>query len=273
MALFDDIGRKITQAGQKVVQKTGEMSDTSRLNVTINEEEKKIQNNYLQIGKLYTSVHRNDPEPQFASLVQSILQSEQMIQSCRAQIQKIKGVRTCSKCGAEVSAGSAFCMLCGNPMPVENEALKGKFTVCAGCGTVVSEGMRFCTNCGRPVAPRPAAPADPAFDPAPDPRPETPAAPAVPVYDPVPVPPPAPPVPDSFAAPEDSTFAAPAPEFETAPEPPAEEVSAAAEEAPAAVEQAPAEPAAEEAEPRFCPNCGARLEDGDAFCMNCGTKV
>ena len=265
MALFDDIGRKLTQAGQKMVQKTGEMSDTSRLNVTINEEEKKIQNNYLQIGKLYASVHRNDPEPQFASLVQSIKQSEQMIQSCRSQIQKIKGIRTCSKCGAEVSAGSAFCMLCGNPMPVENETLKGKFTVCAGCGTVVSEGMRFCTNCGRPVAPRP----------------EAPAAPAAPAFDPTPVPPPAPSVPDAFAEPETAAFEAPAPEFEATTEPPvmeappaAEEAPAAVEEAPAEVEEAPAAPAAEETEqPRFCANCGARLEDGDAFCMNCGTKV
>ena len=257
MALFDDIGRKISVAGQKVAQNFGDMSDTSRLNATINEEERKIQNLYNQIGKLYASIHRNDAEPQFAPLLQSIAQSEMTIQSCRKQIQKIRGVRTCTKCGGEVNAGSAFCPLCGNPMPVvaENESLKGNFTVCAGCGTVVAEGMRFCTNCGRPVAPRSETPVAPAYTPAPVPRPE----PAVPVY----TAPPAPPVEEAPPAPP--VAEAPVPEAPAMPEEPA----APAEEpfAPPAADDDPQEPV------RFCPNCGAALESGDAFCMNCGSKL
>ena len=259
MALFDDIGRKISVAGQKVAQNFGDMSDTSRLNATINEEERKIQNLYNQIGKLYASIHREDAEPQFVPLLQSIAQSEMTIQSCRKQIQKIRGVRTCTKCGGEVNAGSAFCPLCGNPMPVvaENESLKGNFSVCAGCGTVVAEGMRFCTNCGRPVAPRPeapAAPAAPVYEPAPVPRPE----PAVPVY----TAPPAPPVEEAPPAPP--VAEAPVPEAPVMPEDPA---APAESFAPPADAEEPQEPV------RFCPNCGAALESGDAFCMNCGTKL
>ena len=40
MAFFDNIGRKVSEAGQKMIQKTGEMSDTSRLNAQINDEER-----------------------------------------------------------------------------------------------------------------------------------------------------------------------------------------------------------------------------------------
>ena len=71
MAFFDNIGRKVSEAGQKVIQKTGEMSDTSRLNAQISDEEKKINAAYLQIGKLYTNLHRGDPEPVLQALVQS----------------------------------------------------------------------------------------------------------------------------------------------------------------------------------------------------------
>ena len=115
MAFFDNIGRKVSEAGQKMIQKTGEMSDTSRLNAQINDEEKKINAAYLQIGKLYASLHRDAPEPEFASLVQSVGDSEETIRACREQIQRIKGVRSCPKCGAENA--SNFCGTCGEKKP------------------------------------------------------------------------------------------------------------------------------------------------------------
>lgn len=236
MALFDDIGRKF-----------GEMTDTSRLNSTINDEERKINANYAQIGKLYSSLHRNDPEPEFVVFIQSIAQSEQTIQNCRLQIQRIRGVRTCSNCGGEVSVSSAFCTLCGNPMPHVNEALKGNFTVCAGCGNVVEEGMRFCINCGRPVPPRPAAPAAPVYTPPvppqqpmvapvvnyPNPAAPAYAAPAAPTY--------AEPAAPAYAEPAAPAYAAPAAPAYTAP-------AAPAYAEPAPVDAAPEAPAYAEPE-------------------------
>ena len=257
MALFDDIGRKF-----------GEMTDTSRLNSTINDEERKINANYAQIGKLYSSLHRNDPEPEFVVFIQSIAQSEQTIQNCRLQIQRIRGVRTCSNCGGEVSVSSAFCTLCGNPMPHVNEALKGNFTVCAGCGNVVEEGMRFCINCGRPVPPRPAAPAAPAAPvytpPVPPqqptvapvvnyPNPAAPAyaAPAAPAYTAPAAPTYAEPAAPAYAEPAAPVYAEPAP-VNAAPEAPAyaePEVAAVAHGAPEMPEPVVSDPApsAEEA--------------------------
>ena len=261
MAFFDDIGRKF-----------GEMTDTSRLNSTINEEERKINANYTQIGKLYVSLHRDNPDPELAVFVQAIAQSEQIIQNSRFQIQKIKGVRTCTNCGGEVSVSSAFCALCGNPMPVENESLKGSFTVCAGCGKVLEEGMRFCINCGRPVSPRTAAPAAPAYTPVPTPQP-TPA----PVNESAPVS--AEPAAPVYAMPAEPVAEAAAAEMpaaevpESAPETVTPEDEAVTE-TPAVSEAAPApEVDAGMAPQRFCPSCGAQIEDGDVFCMNCGARI
>lgn len=41
MAFFDEIGKKISQTGQGVVQKTKDMADVAKLNSLISEEEEK----------------------------------------------------------------------------------------------------------------------------------------------------------------------------------------------------------------------------------------
>ena len=269
MAFFDNLGRKMSEAGQKVIQKTGEMSDTSRLNAQISDEEKKINAAYLQIGKLYASVHRNDPEPDFAALVESVGQSEQTIRACREQIQKIRGVRSCPNCGAEVSVGSAFCATCGSPMPAEKPSVSGDVLVCASCGTVLEAGMRFCTNCGRPVS-KPAAPVAPPAPAAAPIVPPEPYEPAVPAAEPeIPHEAPAEEIPAGFSTPDfldeppvmnASAVESPAVEEAPASEPDLEQPMT---EADALVEQAQS----------VCPICGAPVEPGDAFCMGCGTKL
>ena len=60
MGLFDNFSRKVTDAGQKTVQKTKELSEIARINSLINQEENKINNTYYQIGKLYVSIHGRD---------------------------------------------------------------------------------------------------------------------------------------------------------------------------------------------------------------------
>lgn len=52
MAFFDDLGKKLSQAGQTAVQKTKEITDIARINGLISDEEKKVNNNYYQIGKI-----------------------------------------------------------------------------------------------------------------------------------------------------------------------------------------------------------------------------
>lgn len=154
MAFFDELGKKISQAGQTAVQKTKEMTDIAKLNGMISDEEKRINNNYYQIGKLYIEIHQNDFENNFAGMINAIRDSEAKIAEYKQQIQNIKGVVRCEKCGAEVDKNVAFCSSCGSPIqnqaptPVENTNL----IKCAGCGAMIDSNMRFCTSCGKPVA-------------------------------------------------------------------------------------------------------------------------
>lgn len=150
MAFFDDLGKKLSNAGQTAVQKTQELAAVAKLNSEISDEEKKINNTYFQIGKLYVAMHENDCESDFQGMIISLRDSTQKIAEYKQQIQNIKGVVRCEKCGAEVANNVAFCSSCGAPMPKQSVSVdNGNLVKCSNCGTLVSPNMRFCTSCGK----------------------------------------------------------------------------------------------------------------------------
>lgn len=150
MGFFDDLGKKVSDAGQKTVQKTKEMSEIAHVNSLISQNENKLNNMYYQIGKLYVSIHGNDHEEEFSGMVSAVAELEQQIVTYRKQIQKIRGIRHCEKCGAEVPVGVAFCSSCGAAMlKSEQQENTDDREKCDSCGAFVKKGVRFCTSCGQ----------------------------------------------------------------------------------------------------------------------------
>ena len=152
MALWENLSKKASETTAKAIQQAKIISETAKLNSQIAAEENKINANYFQIGKLYASVHAADPEECFAGMLSAIVESEKRITDLKTQIQQIKGILRCEKCGAEVAKGVAFCSSCGSPMPKAEEPVADTHVKCAACGAVVEKGMRFCTACGKPMA-------------------------------------------------------------------------------------------------------------------------
>lgn len=149
MGLLDDFGKKVTDVGQKTLQKTKEMSGVARINSLISQNEGRLNNLYCQIGKLYVSVHGNDSEENFKGLVDSAVEIEKQNFEYRMQIQNIKGLQRCEKCGTEVPRDFAFCSACGAAMPKpETTANPNDSVICPGCGALVAKEMSFCTTCG-----------------------------------------------------------------------------------------------------------------------------
>lgn len=151
MAFFENLSKTVTGVGQKTIAKTKELADTSRLNSMISEEEKVITNQYFQIGKLYVSIHKDDFGDDFAGMIGAIAEAEAKIRDYKKQIQDIKGVQRCEKCGAEVPNGAAFCSSCGATMPKMQPPISADYIKCGNCGTAVKRSMRFCTSCGKPM--------------------------------------------------------------------------------------------------------------------------
>ena len=150
MGFFDDLGKKVTDAGQKTVQKTKEMSEVARINSLISQNENRINTIYYQIGKLYVNIHEFDYEEEFGGMISQVIELEQQISEFRKQIQEIKGIQFCEKCGAEVARGVAYCSSCGAVMPrPEKQEYYEDCVKCARCGSWVKKGMRFCTSCGQ----------------------------------------------------------------------------------------------------------------------------
>lgn len=151
MALFDNFGKRATEAGQSALQKAKELSEISRLNGMISDEEKTINNIYYQLGKLYATIHKDDPEPDFSGMISSVAETEVRIKEYKKQIQDIRGVQRCGNCGAEVPRGAAYCSSCGAVMPKMESAVPSDYIKCGNCGAIVKKGMHFCSSCGKPM--------------------------------------------------------------------------------------------------------------------------
>lgn len=151
MAFWDNLSQKASETTAKAMQKAKEVSDIARLNSMISEEETKINNTYYQIGKLYVTMHLLDYEEEFAGMISTLGHAEEKIKNCRQQIQDIKGVIRCLKCGSEVQSGVAFCSSCGAPIPKVQTINMEELERCQSCGAMVKKGVRFCTACGKPM--------------------------------------------------------------------------------------------------------------------------
>ena len=264
MAFWSDLGKKISDTTQSVVEKTKTSTDTLRLNGLISDEERNVQRIYVEIGKKYMELHGADGDPDFAGLMQEYQTSKANMEEYRSQIRRNKHLLICAGCGAEIPETVLYCTRCGAENPVgkrlaeeqrqreeaERAAREADLQAaavpptepqpefCARCGQPRTAGAMFCTFCGAqfvpPVAaaPAPVAPAAPAPE---SPAPEVAPAPAAPEA----------PAPES-PAPEA------APELEL---PPAEE-----------------KPAAPAASSEVCPKCGAARIAGNRFCVQCGAK-
>ena len=281
MAFWSDLGKKISDTTQSVVEKTKTSTDTMRLNGLISDEERNVQRIYAEIGKKYMELHGADGDPDFAGLMQEYQTSKAKMEEYRSQIRKNKHLLICAGCGAEIPETVLYCTRCGAENPVgkrlaeeqrqreeaERAAREADLQAaavpptepqpefCARCGQPRTAGAMFCTFCGAQFVPPVAAapvepPAAPVAPAAPAPTPEAPESPApespAPEAAPAPAEPEASatesPAPEAVPAPAEPEASAPeSPVPEAAPAPAAPEASAPESPAPEAA-PAPAEP-------------------------------
>lgn len=149
MAFFEQLGKKISDAGQGVAQQTKNLADIAKLNNMVSGKEKRIAALYSEIGKAYYESHKNDAVAEEKAGISEINTLFAEIEQHRDEISRIKGIKKCPNCGADVASGSAFCNSCGQALAQDEPApapTDGK--VCKSCGAAVPDGNLFCNNCG-----------------------------------------------------------------------------------------------------------------------------
>ena len=104
MGFFDELGKKISDASQDVMQKGKEMADTAKFNSMIHDEEKKITAVYSKIGNKYFEDFKNAPAEGFKEFVDEIHAAQAKI----AEIQeKLNALKNEGKAAAEAVATEA----------------------------------------------------------------------------------------------------------------------------------------------------------------------
>ena len=104
MGFFDELGKKISDASQDVMQKGKEMADTAKFNSMIHDEEKKITAVYSKIGKKYFEDFKNAPAEGFKEFVDEIRAAQAKI----AEIQeKLNALKNEGKAAVEAAATEA----------------------------------------------------------------------------------------------------------------------------------------------------------------------
>lgn len=152
MALFEEIGRRIANAGQGVAQQTKNLTETTRLNAKISENKKKMSQLLFEMGNDYYKKHRKDVDCEEQEYINKVNALFFEVIQLEDEIEKIKTSENCKACGARLSNGAAFCMSCGAKLGKDDieemEAPQKASKACPACGEIVDADSLFCVSCG-----------------------------------------------------------------------------------------------------------------------------
>ena len=105
MAFLEQLGKRLSDAGQGAAQQAKNFTDVTRLNSAISDKEKKITQLYASIGQAYYQRHRSDPDAEELQQIEAVNALFAEIAQCQEEIKQIKGVSKCPSCGAGGGAG------------------------------------------------------------------------------------------------------------------------------------------------------------------------
>ena len=152
MALFEQLGKRITDAGHGVVKQTRDLTDTTRLNAKISENKKKMSQLLFEMGNDYYKKHRQDQHCEEQEYIDQLNVLFNEILKYQREIEEIKTSETCKVCGSRIAEGAAFCMSCGTKIgtdKIEDTKDDDEGTrTCPTCGASVDDECLFCMACG-----------------------------------------------------------------------------------------------------------------------------
>lgn len=151
MAFLDKIGKTITSTSKDVAKKTKDLTEIARLNSQISAEQKRIEETYYKIGKIYYEEYKDTSLENLMPLCNEIDETNSRIETYKAQVIEIKGILPCPNCGTELPNESTFCSKCGSNVKSYIEEQKSKASnspKCPNCNADVNDDMVFCTECG-----------------------------------------------------------------------------------------------------------------------------
>ena len=160
MSDIKDTFMKITRG---VTKTSGELLKSTKLSLSLASEEDKLKMIYMEIGKKVHEIYQYGGSlgKFFDEKYEDIQKTETIILDIKNQMNMIKGVKTCSKCGANTERNAGFCPKCGLaldsspseapplPKPPKTEVPEKNSVTCRNCQSENEPGSKFCLTCGR----------------------------------------------------------------------------------------------------------------------------
>ncbi len=87
---LDKVSVAINNAANDLTDKAKEVTEVSALKGQLRSQEKIMENMYLEIGKQYYELHKDDEEDTFAAQIQNITTAKQTAERLRDDIDVIK---------------------------------------------------------------------------------------------------------------------------------------------------------------------------------------
>lgn len=90
MALFDDLTKKAVKFTEKTIEKSSKLADTAKTKVSIKSAEADLDDQFIELGKLYYEVLNKDNvfDEKAAPVVQKIDEINQRIESLKSSLEK-----------------------------------------------------------------------------------------------------------------------------------------------------------------------------------------
>jgi hypothetical protein len=110
---------KAKKAAQDAKDKTTEIIEVSKVNKQIGQQEDKIKETYVLMGKQVFSNFMNGIEitPDLKVMCEEIVAAKETTEELRKQILVIKNIKICPTCKTEMELIIAFCPKCGTKQP------------------------------------------------------------------------------------------------------------------------------------------------------------
>lgn len=124
MEFFDKLSKKASETYKVTKEKTNKISGELKLKGKISENKDKIEKCYTKLGKMIYENRTNGnttSEDEIQSVCDEVTTFVKEIEKAESDILKLKDLKICEKCSAEIDVTATFCPKCGEEQKQEIE--------------------------------------------------------------------------------------------------------------------------------------------------------
>lgn len=118
---FEDLGKTITKAATNVVDKTGELFESTKIKAQITGEDKLVDKSYRDIGEIIYKLHM-EGQPfgdDVMRLCDDVQAHKDRINELKAELAEVKKMKLCPGCNEPVEKAATYCPKCGTAFSAE----------------------------------------------------------------------------------------------------------------------------------------------------------